>query len=789
MAKLHLRAYNREIESMLDGGLFQEAVGHSLHILKTHPKHLETYRLLGKGYLELKQYSDAIDIFTRLLACVPNDFVANVGMGIIRDEENKVDEAIWHMERAFETQPSNPAIQSELQRLYTRRDGSAPPRIRMTRGALAQMYLQGELYPQAISEIKAVLTEDPGRTDMQVLLTRAHFRSGQKTEAAEVANSLLRRYPYCLEANRVLAEIFSVDRPENAGPYRLRVFELDPYAAHVTGSLSQSADAPESAIALEKLDWNGQPVGMPSDWRETRGISLPSETRDEKPAWLQSGYDKEDTVPPTPFVVPASPGAVPASRPDDNIPDFMRKAGWGESSSAFDESKSPFTEDESQPPAIAAGDLPDWVKDMAPAEAEAPAGEKEDVPDWMNRIDPGILGTTDESSQSPADQPDWLKGIGEPSYNAPTEQPASDEPEWLKGAGEPSYNAPLESSAGDQPDWLKDLGESESTAQPASDDQPDWLNQEAGETEKQETPAFDFSAPQAEIPSQSPAKMENQPASEKDLDDSFAWLESLAAKQGATEGLLMKPEERLEQEPDWVRQAKSLTGELEQPAMTPPPAEEEAPLFVESQAQPSADLESLGKTEQEQDDSFAWLENLAAKQGATEGLLTKPEDRLQQEPDWVTQAKEIGEEQKPPGVMEQPSAEGMDTAMWLRSLDQGETSEVPATEPAADETAMWLKGLDEESKPEPAMESAIEDTSIWLKGLDETEARSEPVSESADETAMWLKGLDEESKPEPAMESTSDDTSMWLKGLDETEVKPEPVSESADETARWLKGL
>ena len=145
MAKVHLRAYNREIESMLDGGLFQEAVGHSLHILKTHPKHLETYRLLGKAYLEMKQYSDAVDIFTRLLACVPNDFVANVGMGIIRDEENKLDDAIWHMERAFETQPSNPAIQSELQRLYARRDGSAPPRIRMTRGALAQMYLQGEL--------------------------------------------------------------------------------------------------------------------------------------------------------------------------------------------------------------------------------------------------------------------------------------------------------------------------------------------------------------------------------------------------------------------------------------------------------------------------------------------------------------------------------------------------------------------------------------------------------------------------------------------------------------------
>ena len=81
-------------------------------------------------------------------------------MSIIREDEGNLDEAIWHMERAFEAQPSNAAIQSELQRLYGRRDGVTPPRIRMTRGALAHMYMQGELYPQAISETRAVLDED-----------------------------------------------------------------------------------------------------------------------------------------------------------------------------------------------------------------------------------------------------------------------------------------------------------------------------------------------------------------------------------------------------------------------------------------------------------------------------------------------------------------------------------------------------------------------------------------------------------------------------------------------------
>src|SRR5258705_7773437 len=204
MTKVSLRIYNREIEGLIDQSATNEAIAHCRHILKMFPKHLETYRLLGKSYLESHRYDEAIDVFSRVLMSVPDDFVSHVGMSIINDEQNKLDDSIWHMERAFESQPSNAAIQSELQRLYGRRDGVQPPRIRMTRGALAHMYVQGELYPQAISEIKSVLNEDGGRVDMQALLARAYYRSGLKNDAADTASSVLRTYPQCLDANRVL---------------------------------------------------------------------------------------------------------------------------------------------------------------------------------------------------------------------------------------------------------------------------------------------------------------------------------------------------------------------------------------------------------------------------------------------------------------------------------------------------------------------------------------------------------------------------------------------------------
>ena len=834
MAKITLRAYNREIETMLDRGQVDEVAAHCLHILKSHPKHLDTYRLLGKAYLEMKKYGDAVDIFSRVLVCAPSDFVSHVGMGIIRDEENKLDDAIWHMERAFETQPSNAAVQSELQRLYASRDGSAPPRIRMTRGALAQMYLKGELYPQAISEIKNVLAEDPGRSDMSALLAKAHYKSGQKTEAAEAASSLLRRYPYCYDANAVLVEIFSADKPDNVQVYRQRVVELDPYAAHVSGSIFDTSKAPDSAISIEKLDWSGQPVGMPADWREARGISL--EPKDEpEPAWLHKGYETEIQVPPQLASAAVSPS-------DDNIPDFLKDAGWGQSTGEFDESKvALFSEEETIPPAAAAplvaGEMPDWVKQLKPAEeSSAPAQEAEPAPDWMNRIDPSILpgkestaldespdwmkdlgqptGAT-ESAPALSDEPDWITSLGGADANIAPQPVSAEQPDWLKSFGEEEKTS--QPAAAEQPDWMKSIGEAENTTQPASAEQPDWMKP-FDEEEKSTQPAMSEQPDWLNTMSSEPASAAPaQPADEFDFldqvgeqpkaaevpstampvdttgipsqaeDDAFAWLESLAVKQGSTEGLLMKPEERSAEEPEWVKQAKGLTDEPQPEAIAPTMA------MPESIAEESAPVvEEPSKPASAEDDAFAWLESLAVKQGSTEGLLMKPEERSTEEPEWVKQAKGTGE----PAPVESPVAQEaqpvVDTSMWLKSLDAETPASEPVAENKADETAMWLKSLDAETPAsEPAAENKADETAMWLKSLDAETPASEPVAENkADETATWLKSLDE---PEPSVEPASGagdvDVSGWLQKLEASETTPAPVDSAADDDLpSWLQG-
>ncbi len=791
MAKITLRAYYREIEAMLDRSQFDEAVAHCHHILKIYPKNLAVYRLLGKTLLEAKRYGDATDVFSRALAAAPSDFVSHVGMSLIRDEENRLDDAIWHMERAFEAQPSNAAVQSELQRLYTRRDGSAPPRIRMTRGALAHMYVKGELYPQAISEIKSALMEDPGRADMEALLARAYSRSGQKAEATETCSSLLRRYPYCYDANAILVDILDGERPESVQANRQRVVELDPYAAHVSGSLLDVSAAPDSAVSIERLDWQGQLVGLPSGWGESQGIQLPSESANDQPEWLTNAFTEADTT------LPSAPQAALATgafaQPQEDIPDFLRDAGWGASTGAFDESKSSILNDEEPLPAAAA-DMPDWVKAMAPAEAEISLAD-ESTPDWMDRIDPSILSAESKSAVA-SDQPDWLSELGAmPQEPAQSVETTSDQPDWLKDLGATPQEPVQSTTASDQPDWLKDLGampQEPVQSVETTSDLPDWLKDTSAKEPEPISNDFD-SLKQTEQPQESEAieassashSAASAPSAQAE-DDAFAWLESLAVKQGSTEGLLLKPEDRPQEEPEWVKQVKS-TPEDAPLAQTPSiAAAEETPVAS------VGDLEELGKSEKEQDDSFAWLESLAVKQGSTEGLLITPEERNEDEPEWVRQAKEIGDSltasarehevvdsAESPAVALDPQAMSEDTGMWLRSLETETAAVAPAQSSEDDDVATWLKKLDEPEESSVGAEQQDDILPDWMKTVEASD-RAE-LDESASRP-FASKAVDENALPQ-AERVSEGDLPNWLEGID----AGAPAAAASDDLPAWLR--
>ncbi len=395
MAKIGLRAYNREIELLIERGQIDEAVAHCKYILRFYPKYIETYRLLGKAYIESQRYSEAADILQRILSVLPDDFVSQIGMSIIREDEGNLDAAIFHMERAHEIQASNVAIQDELRRLYGRRDGVEPPKLRLTRGALARLYAKGDLYRQAIAEIRAALAEDPNRFDLEVIQARMYYLQGQKVEATDIASRLVTRLPFCFEANRVLADVLpTTARAEDAKIYQQRMYALDPYLAYISPNAPTSSQVPDNAVTLDRLDWQGAAaVEEQPAWAQNVGVSLSTEEEAETtPDWLAeapggASGEMAEAAPETetPPVAAAAPSEIPAPA-ESEIPDWMREAGWQPTGQAGP--GQPAAEMAEAEEAIAPGEIPDWLKGMAPVAETPGAAEEESKLEWLDQILP-----------------------------------------------------------------------------------------------------------------------------------------------------------------------------------------------------------------------------------------------------------------------------------------------------------------------------------------------------------------------------------------------------------------
>jgi hypothetical protein len=262
----------------------------------------------------------------------------------------------------------------------------------------------------------------------------------------------------------------------------------------------------------------------------------------------------------------------------------------------------------------------------------------------------------------------------------------------------------------------------------------------------------------------------------------------------------------------------------------------------------------LGTSADEQEDAIAWLEGLAAKHGAKpEELVTKPDERMETEPEWIQQARAFKEEEAaeaPPlqaGPQAEPSAdlpefiakmqvepveppraeaapvdagahapsaaEQDDAIAWLESLaaKHGAKPEELVTDPTArKETAPeWVQKAAEAGAPaEGAMppEEALGSIPEWIEpakdeavslsaDLEDTQPQKPVPPAAVDETGIWLRDLGEgetaAETPAPAL-GMDEDVPEWLREI-ETEASKAEAGPAASETEAqvpaWLEEL
>jgi tetratricopeptide (TPR) repeat protein len=625
MSEVELHTYIDEITGMIEGSSYDIAIAHCKHILGRYPKYIEAYRMIGKAALEKEDDGMALDIFQRVLAADPEDFVARVGMSIIYDRQGDMDKAIWHMERAYDLMPSNGVIQGELKRLYAHRDGIEPTRISLTRGALARMYTQGDLYPEAIADINQMLQEQPDRLDLQVLLVQALWRNEQRIEAAEWAQKILRQLPYCLTSNLILGEVWHSDAQnvESEVPLR-RAQQIDPENSFAAKFFGAASPLPAQTVMIERYE---EPYSSMSG-----GAAMSTPPIDEVPDWLRGLTD----VTATPQLTgrEASPQLPTGLHMPDTGPLQTEAPDWLQGLvSATDQVAEP----PAQPtPAAAAEAEPDWLTQMRSMadqpEAEAPqVDESADVPNWLNNLNAAQPAVEEEmppaAPSAEAETPDWLSNLGGTEASVPPAQPSSeaDMPDWLSNlAGAGSAVPPAQpSSEADMPDWLSNLAGAGSTvpaAQPSGESEmPDWLSNLGG-------------AESAHVP---PA----EPSSESETPD---WLSNL----GGAEANVPPAQPSSEAEvPDWLRQLGTGSLDIES---------------TEAPAEPAGEMPD-------------WLANLKPSVGETKSAVA--------DPDWLSSIKQADNvpplEPAPLEVPEEMSSPD-DALAFLARLSAGKEDQLRA---------------------------------------------------------------------------------------------------------------
>lgn len=271
MADVLLREYIEQLRAHIQARQLSDAFALGRHILRYYPKHIETYVTLAQASLEADDLAGATDLFRRVLSADPENVVALAGMALIHETQNRNDEALWYLERAYEMQPTNDDLRRELTRVRELYYGADTERLELTSGALARIYARQGQYASAVNEFRRLLRQESQRYDARVALAETLYRAGRADEAAQLAQNIMVDAPYSLKPNLILGVLWTENAVAEGQQYLTRAAALDPeyrVARDLIGA--RFADAPPPRLPSQQdtsapAPWQDQSIGAASD--------------------------------------------------------------------------------------------------------------------------------------------------------------------------------------------------------------------------------------------------------------------------------------------------------------------------------------------------------------------------------------------------------------------------------------------------------------------------------------------------------------------------------------------
>ncbi|HVU13364.1 MAG TPA: tetratricopeptide repeat protein, partial [Phototrophicaceae bacterium] len=744
MSEISLKEYFAKLNSLLSSNSADEVIHHCRHILQYFPKNVTAYRYLGRALVMNGRWEEGREALRRVLSVIPDDYFAHLGLSEANERMNRPDEAIWHLERAFEQRPNDKDLIDALRGLYRQYRHVDNLKVQLTSASVARQYLRSGAYTQAIDSLRSALTRMSERLDLKLLLAQILWQNGSEEEAAEIALEVLKVLPDCLEANKIMAQLWlSVGRPSDAQRFVNHLEGVDPYLAV---ELVQGNPPEDDVFQLEELDYVR---------------TAQSELTSARPDWLTEISSGTPTQP-----------SEPAQSDSRNAPPKVEEPEWTNWASAMLNKSAPKTDKlsnnnvptterfaairkEEEP--VRTGGLTDLFGKVDEANSDElsalfEAGEAEEVDPMAWLRESGIEIVEDEE----ASQPTFDNLFGDDGDN-PLPQQEEDPMAWLQNSND---------------DLILDNGNSVNASLGQEEDSMAWLRD---------------SAPDEFVDDQSEAVASD--------DDSFGWLSDDHALDEAL-GLESLADGRSDAEPQTWDQAAFARDEQEEPA--PTPVEQGIPGARRGLTAMLQDT-SFDWSKNEQDDALVdddemddWLRQFGPAEPNKAKAVTDT-------PDWLTALD--GAET---GVTEKDEWFAPDEAEPAEEFDLGSVQTLDSPD---DEDSDWLAEFTPEtstpddefawSKAAPAAEPEAQSSDVpdWLSSV-EPDADEQPEKSELpiDDDFTWMNDGEPSSESEPQADAESDaaaDMPDWLSSLNplpsDEEAEPEaPSAVGADDEFAWM---
>lgn len=162
-----------------------EAIDDFENALKINPNHLLSLDNLGNAYRLQKRWADARKVLERALSIAPNDPEANYSMAMVYAQTDDTTKAYDYLQRALQVRPDYPEALNNL----------------------GVLYLVTQRPDEAVMTFQRCIRVAPAFDQAYLNLARVYVLRGQRAQARELLNQLLKEHPDQAQARRMLEQL------------------------------------------------------------------------------------------------------------------------------------------------------------------------------------------------------------------------------------------------------------------------------------------------------------------------------------------------------------------------------------------------------------------------------------------------------------------------------------------------------------------------------------------------------------------------------------------------------